>query len=568
MPHLISRDTRPVILIPAYKPKVMILDVVRVVLASGVFHTVVCVDDGSGDEFANIFAELEALRVMVLRHAVNLGKGAALRTGLNHIANIWPNGVGVVTADADGQHLSQDIIAVGQALAANPGMLIMGCRTFGAHVPLRSRLGNIITRHVMRFFTGVDTRDTQTGLRGIPREFIPTLLRLSTSGYDFEMEMLVQCAEQGIVIQEIPISTVYIDENASSHFRPLTDSVAIYFVLLRHIANALITASLDYLVFACMLAFGYSIFAAIVAGRIVAGSFNFLIGKTLVFKSQRKPWRELMKYAVLVIFLMFLSYGAIMLMVERVGVSPYIAKFIVEFVVFFLSFSVQRLLIFGANQDKATATETDWNTYYGKRATSENPFRKITERMLLGILAGQRTPSFKTIMEFGGGDSCFYNAFRQRYPEVRYVVVDKSRKGIEKFLSKHSSENIEAIETDLLASPALPQCEVVYSVGLIEHFDQAGTAGIIKAHFDAVLPGGLVMITYPTPTWLYRIIRGAAELLGIWCFHDERPLLYPEVAGEVEKYGVVLNKKMNWFIGLTQEIILVRKFDANISSKA
>jgi hypothetical protein len=205
------------------------------------------------------------------------------------------------------------------------------------------------------------------------------------------------------------------------------------------------------------------------------------------------------------------------------------------------------------------AAETDWNTYYNKRVSSENPLRKITERILLAEIARQQTKPPRSITELGGGDSCFYNAFRRNYPDAHYIVIDKSPQGIKKFVSKHQSGKIEAIEADLLASPELPRSELVYSVGLIEHFDPAGTAGVIRAHFDAAVPGGLVVMTYPTPTWLYRFIRGAAELLGIWRFPDERPLLYEEVRRELERYGVVLSRKMNWLIGLTQEIILTRK---------
>lgn len=142
---------------------------------------------------------------------------------------------------------------------------------------------------------------------------------------------------------------------------------------------------------------------------------------------------------------------------------------------------------------------------------------------------------------------------------MRYIVVDKSLQGVNKFFEKNQQDNIKAIYADLLDNPKLPQAELVYSLGFIEHFEPAETKKIIKAHFDAVLPGGLVLITFPTPTWLYLIVRNILELLNWWPFHDERPLLEEEVLSEVEKHGTILTKKMNWFIGLTQKIIIARK---------
>ncbi|QCK88184.1 class I SAM-dependent methyltransferase [Phreatobacter aquaticus] len=114
------------------------------------------------------------------------------------------------------------------------------------------------------------------------------------------------------------------------------------------------------------------------------------------------------------------------------------------------------------------------------------------------------------------------------------------------------------MQIDLLNDTLKQKGDLVYSVGLIEHFEPKDTARMIHAHFEAAIPGGLVLITYPTPTLPYRTIRGAAEMLGVWKFHDERPLAYDEVGREMEKYGQIIFRKMNWFIGLTQEILVAR----------
>jgi cyclopropane fatty-acyl-phospholipid synthase-like methyltransferase len=112
---------------------------------------------------------------------------------------------------------------------------------------------------------------------------------------------------------------------------------------------------------------------------------------------------------------------------------------------------------------------------------------------------------------------------------------------------------------DLLAGPvSTEKADIVFSVGLIEHFSTADTAECIRAHFELVKPGGYVLITYPSPTALYSIIRRAAELLKIWSFPDERPLTSQETVPLFSRYGAVVQKKMNWWIGLTQEIVLIK----------
>ena len=75
--------------------------------------------------------------------------------------------------------------------------------------------------------------DTQTGLRGVPATLIPHLLRLQSSGYEFELDMLIACKHQGCPVVQQPIRTIYLGRNRSSHFHPILDSMRIYLVLFR-----------------------------------------------------------------------------------------------------------------------------------------------------------------------------------------------------------------------------------------------------------------------------------------------------------------------------------------------
>jgi glycosyltransferase involved in cell wall biosynthesis len=165
------------LLIPAYRPGPALIEVVRSLAESG-FAGIVVVDDGSGPEYTWIFDLLleEFAAVKVIRHAVNLGKGAALKTGMNFALVEHPGLAGIVTADADGQHDPADICRVGARFAENPCALVLGARGFVGAVPLRSRLGNSITRAMMRLVVGQRLSDTQTGLRAIPRELVERML--------------------------------------------------------------------------------------------------------------------------------------------------------------------------------------------------------------------------------------------------------------------------------------------------------------------------------------------------------------------------------------------------------
>lgn len=340
------RAARPIALVPAYKPERVLLEVAASLLSGEQFAAVVVVDDGSGADYLEIFSALERMGCRVLRHCVNLGKGMALRTGLNYAAAQYPDTVGIVTFDADGQHLSKDIEAVGSVLLQKPHSLIMGVRKFGRDIPLRSYLGNTITRNVMALLGGIRVSDTQTGLRGIPLLFVPELLHLFTMGYDFELDMLLRTKQKGIPIVEVPIETVYLDANASSHFNPLLDSMKIYLVFLRFNISSLLTAAIDYIIFTICILSGYSILAGIICGRIIAGFVNFSINKKFVFKSDNNHFYAIIAYAMTVLLSGCIGWVCIEYMVITLSMNVYLAKVLIEILLYIFNFIIQRDFVF------------------------------------------------------------------------------------------------------------------------------------------------------------------------------------------------------------------------------
>jgi cyclopropane fatty-acyl-phospholipid synthase-like methyltransferase len=121
-------------------------------------------------------------------------------------------------------------------------------------------------------------------------------------------------------------------------------------------------------------------------------------------------------------------------------------------------------------------------------------------------------------------------------------------------------------EVDVLNVAPKLSLDFVYSVGLIEHFNVEETARVIQAHFDMLKPGGIALITFPTPTFLYKGTRRLAEKTGQWIFHDERPLSISEVLKTVSLYGTVLHQEIIWPIFLTQGAIVARKIRDDIAT--
>jgi putative flippase GtrA len=342
------------VLIPAYNPTERLIGIVRGLAESG-FASIVVVNDGSDAGYDPLFDAVAATgQVTLLRHAVNLGKGAALKTGLNHAFCHFRDHTGVVTVDADGQHLAEDARNVALSLRKNPDALVVGARGFDTEVPIRSRIGNWVTRHLFRFLIGQKLTDTQSGLRGIPMGFIPSLLKIPFSGYEFELDMLLACKYTGRRIVEVPIRTVYLEGNISSHFNPLIDSTKIYFVLLRFTLASLLSAVLDSALFLVVFGFSASILISQASARMVSMLFNYTAVKRAVFFSEQKHANTFPKYLTLVIVSGTVSYLLIRFLTTFFSMSVLAAKISAESLVFLANFAIQRDFIFTRHRETGT----------------------------------------------------------------------------------------------------------------------------------------------------------------------------------------------------------------------
>lgn len=348
---------RTPVLIPAYKPSNSLIEIVERLHSVGIEHLIV-VNDGSPAEYDGLFAALASKPcVHLVRHAVNLGKGAALKSGLNAALVRYPDCTHVVTADADGQHLPEDIAAVAELSEREPDALVLGVRRMEGEVPLRSRLGNGSTRVLMRMLIGSRLTDTQTGLRSIPADFIPYLSKLNATGYEFELEMLVAAKHRALRIVEHPIQTVYLEGNRSSHFDPLFDSLRIYYVLLRFSGLSALTALLDNAVFLVAHHFTGSIAGSQAVARLAAMTFNYAGARDFVFHSQQRHAAVFLKYVLLVAANGFVSYQLLTFLHERFGVGVAAAKITAETLLFLASFAIQRDWVFTQKRRGKCATD-------------------------------------------------------------------------------------------------------------------------------------------------------------------------------------------------------------------
>jgi glycosyltransferase involved in cell wall biosynthesis len=341
------------LVIPAFEPGIGLVDIVKH-LSQYPFHLIVVIDDGSGPNFKSIFADVKAMpSVTLLTHDVNCGKGAALKNAFRYIAEHDADHTScIITLDSDGQHGEQDILAIAQRAHTDGDKLIMGVRAFADDVPLRSRFGNLLTRRVMRLVSQVDLEDTQTGLRCLPLEFAKATLAIEANRYEFELECILLAKSKEVPILQHPIQTIYIDDNASSHFRPVIDSLRIYLVFFRYLIISISSFILDISLFTLLYYLSGHIILSTYVARLVSGSLNFYFNKHAVFRShdRHRYLRESYGYIALAILIATLSGTAVNWLTAATEWHAPLVKILVDTQLFFLSFFVQRFLIFNPKQ--------------------------------------------------------------------------------------------------------------------------------------------------------------------------------------------------------------------------
>lgn len=346
------------LIIPAYQPSEKLGNLVEQVQKLD-FSQIIIVDDGSGPDYDDLFQTIEKIPdTKVIHHDRNKGKGSALKTGIYYIEEKCPYIDGMVTADADGQHRIEDIEKIRNVLSNEYSgrKIVLGVRCFsdkGINIPLRSRIGNKITQWILRL-CAIDIKDTQTGLRGFPNSTFRKLLEISGEGYEYETNVLLELSgthsEKTYELLEVPIETVYIEDNSSSHFRPIVDSARIYSFILKYMLSSFICALLDYIIFLLCRPWIKNLVIITFLGRGISAAANFTINRNFVFRDRGDILATLVKYILLLLTSGMLSVIGQSyfnkLLFSNNSMPSLFVKVVVESVLYIFNFLIQKYLIF------------------------------------------------------------------------------------------------------------------------------------------------------------------------------------------------------------------------------
>ena len=267
---------KKVSLIPAYEPTESLIDLLKELKKDK--FTIVVVDDGSGKKYKKIFDKAKDY-AEVISYTPNMGKGHALKEGLKLIKDKYSD-YKIVTMDSDGQHTVKDANRLLEQV--KPNTLLLGKRMIEKNTPLRSRLGNTITRVVNYLASGVKIYDTQTGLRAFDSSIIDYLLNVKGNRFEYEMKCLLQSKKNNVNIEEIVIKTIYLNNNSGSHFNTIKDSYRIYKEIIKFILPSIIYMVLGLFLFWII----YRYLPDAISAVVIASSIVILLSSLVSYRGK------------------------------------------------------------------------------------------------------------------------------------------------------------------------------------------------------------------------------------------------------------------------------------------
>lgn len=336
------------IIIPAFQPDIKLVNLVSELYKES--YKIIVVDDGSGEKYKNIFNEINE-KATIIYHKVNKGKGEAIKTALKYVNRNFLKIEYVAIMDADGQHTIKDVKRILMEAKKQDNALIIGSRNFTGKIPVKSKLGNKITRNIFYMVSGVKIKDTQTGLRAFSISLLPQFISVEGSRYEYEMNVLLMCAKEDIPVVEVPIDTIYHDKkNSNSHFRSVVDSIKIYKEIFKFGFSSFVSFLLDYVSFIFLIYyFPKDILTCNIIARILSGACNFLLNERFVFKSKENRKVKMVEYAFLAITILIFNNIILSLYNYILPTPVQINKILTEITLFIMSFVVQSKVIFNKN---------------------------------------------------------------------------------------------------------------------------------------------------------------------------------------------------------------------------
>ena len=215
--------TKIVAVIPAYNESQTIRNMAQRVLAHKI--ELIVIDDGSVDATGSLIQDLP---VVLIRNETNQGKAASLWTGMQEA--IKHGADAIITLDADGQHLPEDVPRFIKAMELCPGKIIIGSRLAQkTDIPPRRYYANKFANFWISWAAGYAIEDSQSGFRLYPASLLKQLEINHDKAHSFvlESEILIEASRLGVPSKAIPISAIYQKSARASHFRPVLDIVRI-----------------------------------------------------------------------------------------------------------------------------------------------------------------------------------------------------------------------------------------------------------------------------------------------------------------------------------------------------
>lgn len=216
-------DKNAVILIPSYQPEKTLINLSRGLSLEG--FKVLIVDDGSGEIYQEIFEGAKQYAT-VLSYDKNKGKGEALKYGYKYCLDNLKDYKYVITVDGDGQHRIDDVVKMYEKISKQ-NICVIGVRKFDVKVPIKSRIGNMLSKFNQALVTNRFMQDNQCGLRAFPYEILSDMVKIFGSRYEYEMNVLTYLLVKEIPFNCMRVQTIYENNNSGTHFRPIQDTLRI-----------------------------------------------------------------------------------------------------------------------------------------------------------------------------------------------------------------------------------------------------------------------------------------------------------------------------------------------------
>lgn len=353
------KEFRVIVVIPSYEPPLSFITYVQDLVKRKL--EVIVINDGSSEKYDSVYNQIKDINgVTLLSYNDNRGKGYALKFAFNYICENYLDNYAVVTADCDGQHAVNDVLALSQTAKTYKNSLVLGVRDFSSEkVPRRSRFGNVSTRRLFSLLYGLKLKDTQTGLRAFTSELIGDMLTINGNRFEYEMNALIVLHKKNISFIEVPIETIYEEKpkevEKRSHFKTFSDSLKVWSVLLKNVNTYLIAVIIsliveiclfsvsEYLIFKNLSPYLKTLYSSVIA-RVISSIVNYHLNYKFVFNGKGKS--TVVRYYALWVGLLTSSYLLTNLFGNVLGLPIVLFKLIVDGVLAIISYRIQTIWVF------------------------------------------------------------------------------------------------------------------------------------------------------------------------------------------------------------------------------